>query len=147
MKKILIILFIISAIYLNASIIEKTYHFGNYIISEMFGYQTIEFENAQQEARIGEPVLPYISVSLILPPGEIAESIEIIGSNEKRIPGTYLLYPKQQVRPVSMPRSNEFVKDNILYNSLEIYPQKQNGELITQFLHGYSFALNFYLGL
>ncbi len=142
MKKILIILFIISAIYLNASIIEKTYHFGNYIISEMSGYQTIEFENAQQEARIGEPVLPYISVSLILPPGEIAESIEIIGSNEKRIPGTYLLYPKQQVRPVSMPRSNEFVKDNILYNSLEIYPQKQNGELITQFLHGYSFALN-----
>ncbi|NQT65601.1 MAG: hypothetical protein HQ554_05440, partial [FCB group bacterium] len=142
MKKTFIILIIIFAVSLNASIIEKTYHFGNYKISESEGFQTIEFENAQQEARIGEPVLPYISVSLILPPGEIAESIEIIGSNEKQIPGTYLLYPKQQVRPVSMPSSNEFVKDNLLYNSSEVYPQKQNGELITQFLHGYSIALN-----
>jgi len=141
MKKTFIILFIISIISLNATIIEKTYHFGNYKISEMSGYQTIDFKNAQQQAKTGEPVLPYISVSLLLPPGEIAESIEIIGSYEKQIPGTYLLYPKQQVRPVSMPSSNEFVKNNTLYNSSEIYPQKQNGELITQFLHGYSIAL------
>ncbi|MDA3813050.1 MAG: C25 family cysteine peptidase, partial [Candidatus Cloacimonetes bacterium] len=141
MKKTSIILIIIFAISLNASIIEKTYHFGNYKISESEGFQTIEFEDAQQAARIGEPVLPYISVSLMLPPGEIAKSIEIIGSNEKQISGTYLLYPKQQVRPVSMPSSIEFVKNILLYNSLEIYPQKQNGELITQFLHGYSIAL------
>ena len=142
MKKTFIILIIIFAISLNSSIIEKTYHFGNYKISEIEGFQTIEFENAQQQAKTGEPVLPYISVSLILPPGEIAESIEIIGSNEKQIPGIYLLYPKQQVRPVSMPSSNEFKQDNTLYNSSEVYPQKQNGELITQFLHGYSIALN-----
>jgi len=142
MKKTFIILFIISAICLNASIIEKTYHFSNYKIFEMGDFQTIEFENAQQEARIGEPVLPYISVSLLLPPGEIAESIEIIGSSEKQITGTYQLYPKQQVRPVSLPNSNEFIKDNTLYSSSSIYPQKQNGELITHFLHGYSIALN-----
>jgi len=141
MKKTFIILFIISIISLNATIIEKTYHFGNYKISEMSGYQTIDFKNAQQQAKTGEPVLPYISVSLLLPPGEIAESIEIIGSNEKQIHGTFLLYPKQQVRPVSMQSSNEFVINNTLYNSSEIYPQKQNGELITQFLHGYSIAL------
>ena len=142
MKKTFIILFIISAVCLNASIIEKTYHFSNYKIFEMGDFQTIEFENAQQEARIGEPVLPYISVSLLLPPGEIAESIEIIGSSEKQITGTYQLYPKQQVRPVSLPNSNEFIKDNTLYSSSSIYPQKQNGELITHFLHGYSIALN-----
>ena len=86
MKKTSIILIIFFAISLNASIIEKRYHFGNYKISEIEGFQTIEFENAQQQAKTGEPVLPYISVSLLLPPGEIAESIEIIGSNEKQIP-------------------------------------------------------------
>ncbi len=142
MRKILSVLFFTLAICLNAGLIEQTYHFGNYKIIETEGYQIIEFENAQQQAKAGEPVLPYFSVSLLLPPGEVAESIEIIGSNEKQIPGTYNLYPKQQVRPVSMPSSNEFVKDNTLYNSSELYPQKQNGELITQFLHGYSIALN-----
>ncbi len=141
MKKTLIVLFIIFAICLNASIIEKTYHFGNHKISEIDGYQTIEFENAQQQAKTGEPVLPYISVSLLLPPGEAAESIEIIGSNEKQIPGTFLLYPKQRVRPVSEVNSNEFIQDQTIYNSSEVYPQKQNGELITQFLSGHSIAL------
>ncbi len=142
MKNLFIVLIIVSAICLNADTIEKTYHFNNYKISEMDGFQTIEFENAQQQARTGEPVLPYISVSMLLPPGEAAESIEIIGSNEKQIPGTYLLYPKQQVRPISEKSSNEFIQDQVIYNSSEIYPEKQNGELITQFLHGYSIALN-----
>ncbi|MDP8200810.1 MAG: C25 family cysteine peptidase [Candidatus Tenebribacter burtonii] len=141
MKKTFIVLFIISAICLNASIIEKTYHFGNYKISEMEGFQTIEFKDAQQQAKTGEPVLPYISVSLLLSPGEIAESIEMIGSNKKLISGTYQLYPKQQVKPVSMPGSSEIIKNNIIYNSSDVYPKKQNGELVTQFLHGYSIAL------
>ena len=65
MKKVIIFLFIITFLTLNASIIEKTYQFSNYKISEIDGYQTIEFENAQQQAKTGEPVLPYISVSLL----------------------------------------------------------------------------------
>jgi len=142
MKKTFIILLIISSIWLNASVIQKTYHFSNYKISEIGNYQTIEFENTQQQAKKGEPVLPYRAITLLLPPGEIAESIDIAGSNEIKIPGSHLLYPKQQVRPVSMPSSNEFIKDNTLYSSSMVYPQKLNGELTTQFLHGYSIALN-----
>ena len=72
MKILIITILIISAISLNAGIIEKTYHFGNYKISDMDGFHTIEFDNAQQQAKTGEPVLPYISVQLILPPGEVA---------------------------------------------------------------------------
>ncbi len=64
MKKTLIFLFIVSVIYLNASIIEKTFHFNDYKISEISGFQTIEFEDSQQQSKTGEPVLPYISVSL-----------------------------------------------------------------------------------
>ena len=87
MKALIIAVLMISAISLNAGTIEKTYHFRNYKISEMNGFQTIEFENAQQQAKTGEPVLPYIAVSLMLPPGEVAEFIEIIGSSENQIPG------------------------------------------------------------
>jgi hypothetical protein len=141
MKKVITFLFIITLLSLNAGTIQKTYHFNNYKVSELDVYQTIEFENTQLQARTGEPVLPYISVSLLIPQGEIAESIEIIGSNETQIQGNYSLYPKQQVRPVSTSASGEFVKNNLIYNSSEIYPQKLNGELITHFLHGYSIAL------
>jgi len=142
MKKTLIFLIIFTAICLNASVIEKTYHFNDYKISEISGFQTIEFGDSQQQAMTGEPVLPYISVSLLLPPGEIAESIEILGNKEKQISGTFQLYPKQQVRPISIPSSNEFVQNMKVYESNEIYPQKQNGELVTHFLSGYSIAMN-----
>jgi len=142
MKKTFIFLIIFTAICLNASIIEKIYHFKDYKISDISGYKTIEFKDAQQQAKTGEPVLPYIAVSLLLPPGEIAGSIEIIGRNEKQIPGIFQIYPKQQVRPTSMPSTNEFVQNLQVYQSNEIYPQKQNGELITHFLSGYSVAMN-----
>ncbi|MBT5419719.1 MAG: hypothetical protein HOK80_02430, partial [Candidatus Cloacimonetes bacterium] len=141
MKKIITFIFLITLLSLNAGTIQKIYHFNNYKVSELDEYQTIEFENSQLQARTGEPVLPYISVSLLLPQGEIAESIEIIGSNETQIQGNYSLYPKQQVRPISTSASGEFIKNNVIYNSSEIYPQKLNGELITHFLHGYSIAL------
>jgi len=142
MKKTLIFLIIFTAICLNASMIEKIYHFSEYKITDISGFQTIDFENTQQQAKSGEPVLPYISVSLLLPPGEIAESIEVIGNDEKQIPGTFQLYPKQQVRPTLLQSSNEFVQNMQIYQSNEIYPQKQNGELMTHFLSGYSVAMN-----
>lgn len=142
MKKILLILFVFVQIYLHGEVIEKTYYFDNYNISEIDGYQILEFENTQQQAKTGYPVLPYMSVSLLLPPGKAAESIEFIGSHNTQVPGNYNLYPQQMVRPVSQQRSGRFTKDIEVYNSSEKYPQQQTGQLITQFLHGYAFALN-----
>lgn len=142
MKKLLIVLFIISVISLNASIIEKTYHFKRPQITQIGSYQIVEFEGTQQQAKAGNPVLPYLPVSLLLPPGEAAETIEIIGYDKIQIPGTFKLYPKQQVKPISDHSSSTFLKNLNVYNSAEVYPKKLTGELTTQFLSGYSISMS-----
>ncbi|MCF7858764.1 MAG: T9SS type A sorting domain-containing protein [Candidatus Cloacimonetes bacterium] len=142
MKKLITLILIILSLSLRAAVIEKTFHFSDFTISQIDEYQTISFKNTQQQARTGEPVLPYSSLALLLPPGHIAESIQIIGLNEIQLPDTYQLYPKQQVRPVSLPNSNKFSKNLSIYNSSSKYPQQLHGELITQNLHGYSIALS-----
>ena len=142
-KKLLsILLFIFLFISLNAEIIEKKYYFNNYEIIELDGYQIINFENTLLTGKAGEPTLPYKDVSLLLPPGEIAESIEIIGYEETELVGFFELYPQQHSQPISEGRSGEFVKDLEVYNSDVQYPEKLYGELSTHFMNGYSFGFS-----
>ena len=77
-----------------------------------------------------------------MPPGEIAQSIEMIGEDEVTIPGNFKIYPQQYVRPISENISGEFVKNELIYSMTNAYPSSQTGELITQYMNGYSIALS-----
>ncbi|MCW8823257.1 MAG: C25 family cysteine peptidase, partial [Ignavibacteriaceae bacterium] len=144
MKKITFLLFVFLGVYasLNAQVIEKTYYFDNYQVTQIDNYETINFSNTLLTGKTGEPVLPYHSISLLLPPGEIAESIEMIGEDETTIPGNFTIYPQQFVRPISEAASGEFVKNELIYSMTGAYPYSQTGEIITQFMNGYSVALS-----
>ena len=144
MKKINFLLFVFLFVYtsLNAQVIEKTYYFDNYQVAQIDNYQTISFSNTLLSGKTGEPVLPYQSISLLLPPGETAGSIEIIGEDETTIPGNFIIYPQQFVRPVSEVPSGDFVKNELIYSMKGAYPLSQTGEITTQFMNGYSIALS-----
>ena len=145
MKKLIspfILLFTICSLNLNADIIEKTYYFSDYEITQSGDYNFISFENTQMAGHIGEPTLPYHAISLLLPPGYSAESIEIIGEDETLISGEYQLYPRQASSPLSKGGSGIFLKDKNIYNSDVQYPAKLTGEFSTEFLNGYSFVLS-----
>ena len=144
MKKIIFLLLVFLCVYvnLNARVIEQTYYFDNYQITQVDNYQTISFTNTLLSGKTGEPVLPYQSISLLLPPGETAESIEIIGEDETAIPGNFTIYPQQFVRPNSEATGGEFVKDELIYSMTGAYPTQQTGEITTQFMNGYSIALS-----
>ncbi|MEI7983856.1 MAG: C25 family cysteine peptidase, partial [Bacteroidota bacterium] len=86
----------------------------------------------------GEPVLPYCTVSLILPPGQSAESIEFIGMEETPVGGIFQLYPQQAVRPISQGMSGNFLKNEQVYNTNAAYPVKPTGHLSTQFMNGFA---------
>ena len=73
-KTLLLLLFVFSILILKAEIIEKVYYFNDYKITNHGNYQTISFPNTLVTGLEGEPALPYCSVSLILPPGQSAES-------------------------------------------------------------------------
>ena len=122
--------------------VEKTFRIGNCSILNIGQYQTVTVDNAKLSGIPGEPTLPYLAVSLMLPPGESAESIEIIRENETILPGTYLLYPKQDVLPISKNLSGEFLKNEAVYRMNGNYPASVSGHLLNQYLNGFSFALS-----
>ncbi len=144
-KTIVFVLF--AVLLLRAGIIEKTYRFTNYKIVRVGNYQMIRFPGTLPLGALGKPTLPYHSVVLLLPPGEIAQKIEIIGSDEKIIPGKFRLLPGQYVRPISFGASGKFLKDENLYRSNAFYPQKPGGKLTTDFMNGYAFALSVFTPL
>ncbi len=126
---------------LFAGNVEKTFLFGNYKIHAIGIYQTLNFENTQLSGIPGEPVLPYHEIVLMLPPGEAAGSIEIGGEEETVIPGSFVLYPKQEVQPLSGVSSGRFIKNERIYKLNAVYPAQPAGRLMTQYLNGVAFAL------
>ena len=143
MKNLLLFISLFFSIFaLNAAIIEKTYYSDDVKIIQSGEYQLISFENAFLTGKTGEPVLPYFSVSLILPPGEIAKSIEFTGEEETQLPGSYQIFPQQQSRPLSEPGQGIFIINEKVYKTDASYPTKQTGEYITEFMNGYAIALS-----
>jgi hypothetical protein len=126
----------------RAEIIEKTYYFSNPVITQHKGYQQISFGNDMLTAKPGNPALPYSSVSLLLPPGEVALNIEFIGENKVTLEGQYNLWPYQPSRPLSETEKAEFYKNGKIYNSRDLYPASQYGRLSSQFMNGYGFAFS-----
>ena len=84
----------ISALVLNAGVIEKTYYFDKHEIKQLNEYQLIQLEGSLITGIAGEPALPYVAVKLLLPPGEVATSIEFIDENIIQLPGYFQLYPR-----------------------------------------------------
>ena len=126
----------------SGGIVEKTFYFHNFRIDTIGPYQTVNFGNTSLSGLRGEPMLPYHEIFLMLPPGESAESIDIIEENETEIPGSFLLYPKQDVQPISSEEPGEFIRNEQAYQTNGIYPTQSTGHLLTQYLNGYAFALS-----
>jgi hypothetical protein len=142
MKKISILLILVSlSLAVFSGNVEKTFHI-NCSIKDLGQYQTVVIDKAVQSGLPGEPSLPYLPVSLLLPPGESAESIEIVGANEVILPDTYTLLPKQDVVPLSSKKSRGFIKNEAVYQMNGKYPATASGHLLTQYLNGFAFALS-----
>ncbi len=143
MKNFLLFIALFFSIYaLNAGIIEKTYYFENYKITQSGEYHLISFENTLLTGITGEPLLPYQAIKLILPPGEIAKSVEFIGDEEIQLPGYFKIYPQQPSRPLSDNSQRNFLINEEVYNTNASYPEKNTGELVTEYMNGYAIGLS-----
>ncbi len=144
MKKFLLLFtaFCLTAFTLQAETVQKNYTFSNPTITEANGYQTISFDKAMLTGIAGEPMLPYVSVSMLLPPGHSAQEIHIIPGELVTLQGTYQIYPMQHSQPVSKGGSGIFAKKDAVYQKNAQYPESLHGTLTTQFLNGYSVAMS-----
>lgn len=143
MKKLLLsLLMLFAVIFSTAGNIEQVYTFSYPSVSINGDFQTLNFNNTLLTGLPGEPQLPYRQVSLILPPGEAATGMEIIRSNPVTLPGTFKLAPQQQVRPVSLGPSGQYLYNEKIYGSDQSYPATSGGKMITAYLNGHSLALS-----
>ena len=137
--------FLVLAVLINFALfagnITQTYHFSNPQLIEKGQYFQLSFENTIQSAKAGEPSLPFYPIKLMLPPGEVVVSMEIIRENEQAIEGTYQLMPYQPSRPLSLPNATEFYFNEDVYNSEAAYPKEAGKKPGTHFMNGYGFAL------
>jgi len=135
-----VVLFALCSIGLAATV-EKTFYFGQYDVQSKGEYQTIDFANTSLAGQTGEPTLPYHAVSLLLPPGQVATGIEVVGVDPVAIPGDFALYPRQQSRQLSYTGEPEFIKHEAVYAFDGAYPSQPGGKLTTEYMNGHAFAL------
>ena len=144
MKKLILtlILSLMVCSFVSAQTIEKTYYFGEPKISQIHGYEQIQFTNCMQSALAGQPSLPWQSVSLMLPQGSEAVSIEVVLSDFQTMEGSHNLYPYQTALTYSDPVRRQFEIDDALYASKSTYPAQAYGNLSTQYMNGIGFAFS-----
>ena len=143
MKKLsFIMMCLMASLFATAQTIEKTYYFGQPNVSQIQGYEQIQFDNCMQSAIAGQPSLPWQSVNLMLPQGQEAASIEVELSDFQTIAGSHNLFPYQSARTYSDPVRRQFEKDEALYASKSVYPAQAYGKLSTQYLNGVGFAFS-----
>ena len=143
MKKLnLILLSLMVSLFASAQTIEKTYYLGQPTVSQIQGYEQIQFAGCMQSALAGQPSLPWHSVSLMLPQGTKAVAIEVELSDFQTMEGSHNLYPYQTALTYSNPVRKQFEKDETLYASKSTYPAQAYGKLSTQYMNGIGFAFS-----
>jgi len=143
MRRLSIILFLLAAtLFAQAETIEHTYHFSQPVVSEHDGYQQIGLQGCLHSGMVGEPTLPWQSVSLLLPQGQEAVSIDVEFFDFVELEGSYILYPCQKPRPISSDEVIPFAKNESLYRSNEAYPSHSFSNVSTQYLNGVAFAFS-----
>ena len=125
---------------MTAQTVEKIYHFDNPKVTELRGYQQINFDGCMQTAVAGNPSLPYQMVSLVLPQGAEAESIEVELSDFQEIEGSMSLFPYQPSRTMNDRGQKDLVINEAVYASKSVYPAENHGVVTTQYKNGYGFA-------
>ena len=141
MKKLtLFVLLSVMSLFAFTQTVEKTYHFDNPKVTELRGYQQVNFEGCLQSAVAGNPSLPYQAVSLMLPQGTEAESVVVELSDFQEIQSNVTLFPYQPSRTVGDNEKRDLVINESVYSAKGVYPTENHGIVTTQYMNGYGFA-------
>ncbi len=127
---------------IQAQTVEMSYSFEKPNITMLEGYEQVQLRGCMQSALAGQPSLPWQHVSLLLPQGQEAESIEVILSDFRELEGSHELFPYQPSRTTNDITPRALVKDQTLYASKAVYPAQNHGVVTTQYKNGFAFAFS-----
>lgn len=144
LRKLPIFLVLLIICYLNgqAGSVTRVYKFSAPTINSEGTYSIVSFEGTHLLGEPGKATLPFFPVKLLLPPGEIASSINIKYDLPEKLEGEYILAPRQETRPISEGDRPEMLIDSEFYNSTQTYPLSYIPHVGTQFYNGCGIALS-----
>ena len=141
MKKLGLFLTLLAVTFFTqAETIQHVYHFSQPVVNERDGYQQIGFQGCLPNGTVGEPTLPWQSISLMLPQDQEASTVNVAFSDFVELEGSFNLYPYQRPRPISNEEEIPFAKNEALYRSGDVYPAQSFSSVNTQYLNGVAFA-------
>ncbi len=126
-----------------AGSMTRTFTFSPYEItsSQVNGYDFINLGNELYTSEPGNPSLPELSYSLLVPPTAEVTGIEVISYKVKDIPGAFNVFPAQPALPLSEIPGAAFVGPNpAVYRSSAPYPGKLASFVPTGCMSGYRIA-------
>ncbi|MFH0816461.1 MAG: C25 family cysteine peptidase [Methanobacteriota archaeon] len=125
---------------------EFTYHFPPPKLEFADGYASITMPGLQSYGSQGEPILPFKTARLLLPPSANVQSISVLGSGRSVLDGSYDIIPGQ--RSVTLSQGIKSVwtpPDEDIYSSSNPYPGQLYSTGSTQQFRGYGIhILNLY---
>ena len=119
-----------------------TYNFHDPVIQRIGEFDLVYFDGCGCSGQEGKAMVPFYPVKLLLPQGEVAQSIEIQYQDECVLPGIIIFFPQQRLRPVSDGNSGEFIIDAGFYDRGIEYPESRQAEVNTHFMNGYGIAIS-----
>ncbi|MCK9291766.1 MAG: C25 family cysteine peptidase [Bacteroidales bacterium] len=122
--------------------VSHVFEFSQPDVTHIGQFFSLELQGTMNTGLAGTPALPYQMVSLLLPQGQIAASIEIVRDNKITLDGNYLLYPAQASRPLSAQKEYTFQLNEHIYQSTAAFPESVHGQLVTATLHGHQIAMS-----
>ncbi len=125
---------------------EFSFNKSDVEVVKLDGYDLIMLPGQYNISERGAPILPVVSQYFVIPPDAEVTHAELVDFEVEELPGKYLPYPGQQVRPVSTERTIDFVNpDPQVYLSSAPYPAEIYNIIPSGCLAGFRIAgLNVY---
>lgn len=143
MKKAWAVLLAVLPLALEAGALTTTleYNRADFQFERVDGFDRVTWSGEFSLPDKGKPQLPLGSYSVLLPPDAEIASAEVVASEFVDLPGTFVPYPVQPIRPLSMTEPVPFVApDASVYGSAAPYPSTIVRTVPTGSLSGYRLA-------
>jgi len=138
---IVISLLLLLAAGLSGETIEKTFTFHHYELDKKDEFQILRMLGTNPMGKTGDPLLPHFSAVILLPPGEVVQSVQVITRNEMHLHISSRIVPKQSVRKLSDTTPIPFKLNKGTYGEDAFYPKSQLASVNTAFMNGYSIGM------
>lgn len=143
MSKKYLILILLLPVILRAGNLTVTLEFSReeFQIEKIDGFDRIIWHGGFSLPDKGKPQLPLGSYSVLLPPDAEITKAEVVSSEYIDLPGTYVPYPVQAIRPLSQNEPVSFIMpDPLIYESGLPYPDFIVRTVSSGSLSGYRLA-------